>query len=145
MSRGEKAEALFFEGYNCAQAVVVAYADELGMTNDMAARMASGFGGGVSRLREVCGAFSGAVMVMSLLRGYDQPLDLEGKKVLYDRVQKMAAAYREKVGALACRDVLKIRANVVPPVPATIPGHNPACAELCRIAADILESELASE
>lgn len=145
MSRGEKAEALFFEGYNCAQAVVVAYADQLGLSNDMAARMASGFGGGVSRLREVCGAFSGAVMVMSMLRGYDQPLDLDGKKVLYDRVQRMAARYREKVGALACRDVLKIRAGVVPPVPATIPGHNPACAELCRIAADILENELADE
>ncbi|MBR6790897.1 MAG: C_GCAxxG_C_C family protein [Oscillospiraceae bacterium] len=145
MTRGEKAEARFFEGYNCAQAVTVAYADLLGLSDDMAARMASGFGGGVSRLREVCGAFSGAVMVMSMLRGYDQPLDLEGKKALYDRVQRMAAAYKEKVGALACRDVLKIRANVVPPVPATIPGHNPACAELCRIAADILEAELANE
>ncbi len=145
MTRGEKAEACFFEGYNCAQSVVVAYADKLGLTKDMAARMSSGFGGGIGRLREVCGAFSGAVMVLSLLCGYDQPLDLEGKQAQYERIQRMGAAYKEKVGSLICREILEIRADVVPPVPATIPGHNPACAELCRIAADILEAELASE
>lgn len=145
MSRGEKAEALFFEGYNCAQAVAIAYADVLGLPKETIARIISGFGGGISRLREVCGAFSGAVMVMSMVRGYDDPKDLDGKKALYADVQRMAAQYREKVGALACRDILKLRANVVPPVPATIPGHNPACAELCRIAGDILENELFGE
>ena len=69
----EKARDYFLEGYNCAQAVACAYADEMGMTEEQAALLASGFGGGMGRMREVCGAVSGAVLVYSQLRGYTDP------------------------------------------------------------------------
>lgn len=62
MSRGDKAYELFLSGYNCTQAVVGAFADVIGVDFDTAVRFGSGFGGGIGRLREVCGTFSGAVM-----------------------------------------------------------------------------------
>ena len=71
MERAEKAAKLFLEGYNCAQAVFVAYSDLTGLTPEYAARLASSFGGGMGRLREVCGAVSGMFMVAGVLYGYD--------------------------------------------------------------------------
>ena len=69
----QKAESLFAEGYNCSQAVLLAFADECGLTQETAALLASSFGGGMGRLREVCGAVSGMFMVAGLCRGYDDP------------------------------------------------------------------------
>ena len=76
MDKGEKAKQLFKQGYNCAQAVVCAFADECGLDEDTAYRIASSFGGGVARMREVCGAVIGMSMVAGMLYGYrlgDEP------------------------------------------------------------------------
>ena len=85
----------------------MAYASEMGLTEQQAARMASGFGGGMGRMREVCGAVSGMVMVLSQLYGYDDPKDDEGKKVLYTRIQALAEEFRQENGSIICREILK--------------------------------------
>ena len=83
MTKGDIAYNNFLSGYNCTQAVAVAFAEELGLDVDTAARLSCGFGGGMGRLREVCGTFSGIVMVLSQLYGYSDPKDLTAKKELY--------------------------------------------------------------
>ena len=103
MDHGIKAAELFLSGYNCAQAVAAAFSEELGLTESQAAKMVSAFGGGMGRLREVCGAVSGMLFVLSSLYGYDTPGDDESKKVLYGQVQELAAAFREANGTIICR------------------------------------------
>ena len=73
MDHSEKARALFYEGYNCSQAVVCAFEDVTGIDIKTSARLSSSFGGGMGRLREVCGAVSGAFLILGILRGYDDP------------------------------------------------------------------------
>ena len=90
MQHGETAEQLFRDGYNCAQAVLMAFADVTGLEPDTAARLASSFGGGLGRMREVCGAVSGASMVLGLVKGYADPTDADAKKAHYHLVQKSA-------------------------------------------------------
>lgn len=143
--RGERAKALFLQGYNCTQAVTVAYADLLGMSEETAARVSGGFGGGFSRLREVCGAFSGAVMVLSAVRGYSDPKDQAGKKALYAQVQKLAEQYRAAAGSIICRELLGLPAGKSSPVPEARSEayyQKRPCPELCRLAAALLEREL---
>ena len=107
MDRGIKAAELFLSGHNCAQAVAVAYCDLTGLTERQAARMASAFGGGMGRMREVCGAVSGMLMVLSQLYGYDDPADDGGKKELYRQVQQLAEKFRAENGSIICRELLK--------------------------------------
>ena len=97
MDHREKAAELFLNGYNCAQAMLVAYCDVTGLTPEFSAKMASSFGGGMGRLREVCGAVSGMFMVAGLLYGYDTPGDDAIKMKHYELVQKLAADFREKM------------------------------------------------
>ena len=78
---GEKAKALFTEGYNCAQAVFAAFSDVTGIDFETSVKLSSGFGGGMGRMREVCGAVSGMFMVLGTLYGYDDAKDDEAKKV----------------------------------------------------------------
>ena len=80
MQHGERAEALFRQGYNCAQAVVCAFEDVTGLDTAAAARLSASFGGGMGRLREVCGTVSGALLVLGMACGYDDPQDMEAKK-----------------------------------------------------------------
>ncbi len=78
----EKARALFREGYNCAQSVVGAFCDEMQMEKETALRLASSFGGGMGRLREVCGTVSGMFLIAGALYGYDAPKDYEDRGIL---------------------------------------------------------------
>ena len=107
MDHGMKAMELFVEGYNCAQAVAVAFCDVAGLTEIQAARMASGFGGGMGRMREVCGAVSGMFMVLGILYGYEDPKDDATKKELYTQVQALAEDFKKDAGSIICREILK--------------------------------------
>ncbi|MBR4934646.1 MAG: C_GCAxxG_C_C family protein [Anaerotignum sp.] len=107
MQRSEKAAAYFKEGYNCAQAVVMSFADEMGMDEKTLAKLASSFGGGMGRLREVCGAVSGMFLVYGMVCGYDDPLSTYEKAEQYKVVQEMAAAFRESHDSIVCREILK--------------------------------------
>ena len=102
----ELARSLFLQGYNCAQAVVCAFGDITGLDIDAAARMASSFGGGLGRLREVCGTVSGAALVLGLAKGYADPTDFEAKKAHYHLVQEFARRFREQNGSIVCRELL---------------------------------------
>ncbi len=106
IERGLVAKNYFLEGYNCSQAVVLSFADEIGLDKITLLKMSSSFGGGMGRLREVCGAVSGMYIVLGYLRGYYLPEDYEGKKRLYSEIQELAATFKEKYGSIVCRELL---------------------------------------
>ncbi|MBQ2774748.1 MAG: C_GCAxxG_C_C family protein [Clostridia bacterium] len=103
----KKAKELFNEGYNCSQAVVGAFAEELGLDLQTALKIASPFGGGMGRMREVCGAVSGMFMVAGLAEGYCDPKDYEGKKELYAKIREMAEEFKSSEGSIICRELLE--------------------------------------
>lgn len=109
MNHQEKALQLFHEGYNCAQAVFTVFADEMKLDHNFALRLSSSFGGGMGRMREVCGAVSGALMVLGALKGYDKLGDRSLINGHYAAVQAFAAEFREKHGSIVCRDLLGLR------------------------------------
>lgn len=143
---GKRAEQLFLSGYNCAQSVVAAYAEQLGLTVEQAARLASGFGGGIGRLRETCGAVSGMVLVASVLQGYESPTDQEGKKRTYAMIQELVETFRTKNGSILCRDLLGEEGKDADPRSPSVRtdayyGRRP-CQHLVAGVADLLEDAL---
>ena len=106
MTRKEKAMQSFLDGYNCSQCLMLAFEDLLTIDLDTALKIASPFGGGMGRLREVCGSVSGMFMVLGFIYGYNDPKDYEGKKTLYEHIQELARRYEEANGSIICRDLL---------------------------------------
>ena len=104
--RIEKAIALFKEGFNCSQAVVAAFADQYGFTQEQALRMSASFGGGIGRMRETCGAACGLFMLAGLETGSTDGADRDGKAANYSLVQELAKEFTLRNGALKCADLL---------------------------------------
>lgn len=142
--RAEHAKELFLEGYNCCQAVVGAFADVMDIEFSTAMKIASSFGGGMGRLREVCGAVSGMFLVVGYLKGYDDPKDVQSKAEHYRLIQKLAQKFREENSSIICRELLGENGKDVSPVPdqrtKTYYQKRP-CAELVYLAAKILAEE----
>ena len=170
MTRSEKAYNLFKEGYNCCQAVVLSFSDFIeasgGPDEEQLKALCSGFGGGMGRLREVCGTVSG----MTILAGFicpAAPQDKAAKAANYALVQSFAARFRSRTGSIICRELLGLSAPphtgeqaggeagacsgsaVRPPVESPVPSERTAeyyrkrpCAELCALAASIVEEYL---
>lgn len=134
MDRVEKAKELFSSGYNCAQAVVLAYADILDLDDDLVATFSAPFGGGIGRLREVCGAVSGGVMVISLATKKSTLVPAE-KAELYSLEREFAEKFREKAGSIICRDLIAVN-----PHGDVHNSHKPACKDLVGTAVEILET-----
>ena len=103
----QKAKDLFKEGYNCAQAVFLAFSDLYDIDFDTAARIMSPFGGGMGRMREVCGAVSGMFTALGFLYGYDDPKNITVKKELYSQVQELAAGFKEENYSIVCREIFQ--------------------------------------
>ena len=144
MDHSEYAAELFLKGYNCAQAVAVAFCDVTGLDADFTARMASSFGGGMGRMREVCGAVSGMLMVAGLLYGYDIPGDDVSKKKHYTLVQTLSGKFREEVGSIVCREILKNPPSDPNPTPRTAEFYKiRPCARMVSLAARILDEYIA--
>ena len=145
MDHGIKAAELFLSGSNCAQAVVVAFCDVTGLTPEFSAKMASSFGGGMGRLREVCGAVSGMLMVAGLLYGYEDPgEDDVNKKAHYQLVQELAGKFRERAGSIVCREILKNPPSDPNPTPRTEEFYKKRpCARMVILAAKILDDYIA--
>lgn len=140
--RGDKAYELFMNGYNCSQAVVGAFADVIGIEFEEAVKLGSGFGGGIGRMREVCGTFSGIVMVMNMLYGYSDPKDNKTKSELYSRIQELAEQFRRDNGSIICKELLGLSKPEGSPIPeqrTTEYYKKRPCPELCRYAADLLQ------
>ena len=134
MDRVQKAGELFTGGCNCAQAVFAAFADEFGLDEELAKRLATGLGGGVGRMREVCGAVSAAAMVIGMRLGPD-------KTKAYPAVQDFCAKFREKCGSIICRDLLAGTGATAggAPEPRTPEYYQRRpCVELVKIAAGLL-------
>ncbi len=106
IERIELAVALFKEGYNCAQSVVAAFADQYGFTREQALRMSASFGGGIGRMRETCGAACGLFLLAGLEKCAIEGSDREGKAANYALVQELAEEFRRRNGALRCADLL---------------------------------------
>lgn len=139
------AAELFLQGYNCAQAVAVAFCDVTGLESAFSAKMASSFGGGMGRMREVCGAVSGMLMVAGLLYGYDTPGDDAAKKAHYALVQDLAGKFREQAGSIICRDLLNNPPSDPNPSPRTAEYYKTRpCAWLVVLAARILDEYIAA-
>ena len=135
-----QAAQLFLDGYNCAQAITVAFSDVTGLDKDFSARMASSFGGGIGRLREVCGAVSGMVMVAGILYGYDENSEESAKKEHYTLVQKLANQFKDEVGSIICRDILKNPPSDPNPTPRTEEFYKQRpCTRMVMVAAKILD------
>lgn len=145
MEHGMKAAELFLSGSNCAQAVVVAFCDVTGLTPEFSAKMASSFGGGMGRLREVCGAVSGMLMVAGLLYGYEDPGEEDvNKKAHYQLVQELAGKFREQVGSIVCREILDNPPSDPNPTPRTAEFYKKRpCARMVILAAEILDEYIA--
>ena len=140
MTKAEIAKNYFKEGYNCCQAVVLAFADEMGLEPKTALAIASSFGGGIGRMREVCGAVSGMCIVAGKLYGYTDPKAKSEKADHYKLIQQMAGEFEEKNGSILCKVLTGIEKG----------GHIPTernkefyqkrpCAELVADAAEIME------
>ena len=145
MTHAEKAKVYFEKGYNCAQAVTLAFADEMGMEEDAAAKIASSFGGGLGRLREVCGCVSGMALAAGAIRGYSDPKAREEKADHYAFIQKLADEFKKKNGSIICRELLAGINNDTNPVPEDRTESyykKRPCADLAAMAAEILEKEL---
>ena len=110
----ERAKELFCMGYNCAQAVAGAFAEQVNMPLTTLARTVSALGGGQCRLRQTCGAVSGAMVILGLLEGYEDADDLIGKRMLYAKGQLMAIPFQEKFGTFQCRELLGLPAGQEP-------------------------------
>jgi len=106
MTKREKAVQMHKSGYNCAQAVFAVFADELGLDEDTALRIASSFGGGFGKLGEVCGAFSGMAMVLGMREGHIDPAVPATKMEHYARVRAIADQFKAENGSIVCRELL---------------------------------------
>ncbi len=153
-SRKEKAMELFSQGYNCSQSVVLAYADVLGLDWEQAAKLSASFGGGLGRLRHVCGSVSGMAMVAGMLTATADPKDKEQKKENYETVQQLANEFEKRNGSIICRELLGLddeKKNTVgseyqtgaTPEPRTKEYYQKRpCKELVGEACEILENTL---
>ena len=146
--QGDTAYAWFLKGYNCSQSVVAAFASQLGLTEETALRLSAGFGAGIGRMREVCGAFCGVVTVLSMV--YADPTDPKDKSRMYALVQQAAEQYRTRNGgSIICRELLA-KAGAAP-AGGTAAEERTAdyykkrpCPELCRICADLCAEFIAA-
>ena len=142
MGKREEAEAPFLSGANCAQAVLCAFEKEVGLEHKTAMMLASSFGGGMGRMREVCGAVSGMFMVAGLLYGYDENSPKEAKAEHYELIRNLADRFRDKTGSILCRELLDKKAIVGGLPEERTPEYYKSrpCAYLVGLAAEITEN-----
>ena len=148
MSKGEEARNLFCNGCNCAQAVFTAFCNETGMDKETALKLSSSFGGGMGRLREVCGAVSGMFMVAGILKGYSDVCDTAKKAEHYRLIQEMAKEFQNEFGSIVCRELLNLRCKHDNPQPSERTKEyyiSRSCADFVAYAAEIAEKKLLSE
>jgi C_GCAxxG_C_C family probable redox protein len=141
----ERAEALFKEGYNCAQSVFAAFSEDLGMDFETALKLSSSFGGGMGRLREVCGAVSGMFLIAGLKYGYSNPQDSDAKTEHYRLIQELAQKFKDQNGSIICRELLGLPKPEGSPIPEARTQsyyQNRPCVEIVKSAAQIIDKYL---
>ena len=144
-SRVSTAISFFEQGYNCSQAVFMAYSDIYGIESDTAAKLGTSFGGGMGRLREVCGAVSGMFLVLGLHYPANDVKDKTAKTTNYDSVQRTAKEFKLEMGSYICADLLKTKHQPENPVPSERNARYYAlrpCTRCVAIAAEIVGKEI---
>lgn len=117
-ARAQRATDLFKQGYNCSQAVFASCADLYGITDEsLALRLSASFGGGMGRMRMVCGAASGMFMLAGLQNGSSTPHDNQGKMANYAFVQQLAGEFKARYGSLICAELLGLAPKPQDPKP----------------------------
>lgn len=149
MSKGDIAKQNFLNGYNCSQAVLLAFCEDFGLEKETALKISEPFGGGMGRMREVCGTVTGMFMVLGLAMGNSDAKDGSTKKNVYKSVQELAEKFKQDNGSIICRELLGLqKANKESYVPSERTKEyykKRPCPELCKYAADILEEYLKEE
>ena len=144
--RSEEAKNNFLAGMNCAQSVLCAFADRCGLDRETAMRLASGFGGGIARQREVCGAITGMCMAADLIRGPGEGSDKAAKDEHYAFIRGLCDAFRDETGSIICRELLGLapKQSDSPVSEARTAAYyqKRPCAELVALAAKILSDRL---
>lgn len=113
----KKAGELFHDGYNCSQAVIAVFAEEVGLPMDAALKIGAAFGGGMGKMREVCGAVSGMFMAAGMLYGGYQIGDNAKKKEHYALIQELARRFKERNGTIICRELLHLDKGIYEATP----------------------------
>lgn len=146
MSKGDIAKQNFMNGYNCSQAVLLAFCEDFGLEKETALKISEPFGGGMGRMREVCGTVTGMFMVLGLAMGNSDAKDGSTKKNIYKSVQELAERFKQDNGSIICRELLGLqkanKESYVPSERTTEYYKKRPCPELCKYAADILEDYL---
>ncbi|WP_302488349.1 C-GCAxxG-C-C family protein [uncultured Ruminococcus sp.] len=146
MSKGDIAKQNFLNGYNCSQAVLLAFCEDFGLEKETALKISEPFGGGMGRMREVCGTVTGMFMVLGLAMGNSDAKDGSTKKNIYKSVQELAERFKQDNGSIICRELLGLqkanKESYVPSERTTEYYKKRPCPELCKYAADILEDYL---
>ena len=145
MTRKEQAIEYFKQGYNCSQAVVLTFKDVLTIDAEELCKIVSPFGGGLSRMRETCGAVSGMVLVLGNVIGYSTPEMGEKKHELYKNTQEILKIFEKRYGSLTCRVLLNLSVQHDDPKPSPRDHdffNKRPCPELIGGAAEILEEYL---
>ena len=141
MTKAEIAKNYFEEGYNCCQAVVLAFSEELGIEKEAALKISSTFGGGFGRLREICVAVSGMGIVAGALFGYTSPDGKDEKAEHYKLIQSLSEKFRERNGSIICKDLTGIERGSHIPTERTEQFYKKRpCSALVYDAAEILET-----
>lgn len=142
MNRRELAKENFMKGYNCSQALVLAFEDMVPIDRESLLKLASSFGGGMGRLREVCGSVSGMFMIAGLIYGYDGPETGQVKADHYARIQELARRFEETHGSIVCREMLGLSVKHDAPTPEARTNEyykKRPCPDIVGDAAEILE------
>ncbi|HQC54918.1 MAG TPA: C-GCAxxG-C-C family protein [Clostridia bacterium] len=148
MTAKEKAMKNFRDGYNCSQSVVLAFSDKLGIDDKTLLKLSSSFGGGMGRLREVCGAVTGMFIVVGFLYGYNDPNDKQAKANHYELIQQLAKEFKDANHSIICRDLLGLGEGPDNPIPSERTKQYYAerpCEELVGHAAEIVEKYIANK
>lgn len=144
-SRVDEAVRTFEAGYGCAQSVFATYADLFGMDRETALKLASPMGGGMGRMREVCGAVSSMALLAGLKEGNIDPSDEEGRERIYLLVREMSDIFKAENGTIICRELLGIKTmeqSARPDKRTQEYYENRPCSRLVASAAKIVEEML---
>lgn len=138
-------EELFKKGYNCAQSVFCAHCEKVGVNFETGLKLTSSFGGGMGRLREVCGAVTAMFMLIGLKQGYTTFDDDKIKEEHYKKVQELAKKFEEKFGSIICRDLLNLKEQYSIPTPDKRTNEyykQRPCENFIKFASELIEKEL---
>lgn len=138
-----RAKELFEQGYNCSQSVFCTFCEEYGIDFETGLKLASSFGGGMGKLREVCGAVSAMFMIAGLKYGYTSNNDDEAKTAHYKRIQDLAEEFKKKYNTIICRELLGIDSDGYIPAKRTEEYYKTRpCGEIIAYAAKIVSDEI---